>query len=328
MGSDTVLVTGSNGALGRATVAELTDAGYDVVGFDREPPGVDGVTTHRTGELLDADAVAEAVRAADAVVHLGTLADPESQPGHETYRHDATAAYNVLAAADEYGVDRVALASSIDVGGGVDRDAPTEVRYLPVDEDHPVTPRGPDARGELTVAVQAGWFARRAGAPRRIATLRFPWVATAATLSERLVHGDRTLDGLDDSADAGQDDLFAYVARTDAARALRRALEADFAGHETFNVAAADTTMETPTPELVERCYPGVPAKGLSGHDALVDCGKAARVLGWEPAVTWRDLVERDDRGVAAEWRAARRKSRVDGIPGLAGRAARTFRPG
>lgn len=330
MGSDTVLVTGSNGALGRATVAELTDAGYDVVGYDREPAGVDGVRTHRTGDLLDAGAVADAVRAADAdgIVHLGTLTDAETRPGHETYRHTVTAAYNVLAAAEEYGVERVTLASSVDVVGGVEADAATEVRYLPVDEDHPVAPRGPAALGKRTIEVQADGFARRAGAPHRVATLRFPWVATAATLRERLVHDDRTLDGLDDAADAGREDLFAYVASTDAARAIRCALEADFSGHETCNVAAADTTMATPTLELVARCFPGIPAEGLSGHDALVDCGTAARVLGWEPTVTWRDLDERDDRGVAAEWRAARRKSRVDGITGRTGQTAKTFRPG
>lgn len=289
---DTVLVTGSNGGVGGAAVAELDGAGYDVASFDREGGCPDGADRHWTGDLLEPETVAAVVREsdADAIVHLGTLPHPEGRPGHETYRSNAMTTYHVLEAAADHGIERVSLASSLNAVGGVFQEAPMAVEYLPMDEDHPVSPRDPYALGKRTIELQADGFARRVGPPTAVASFRLPFVAGPDAMRERFLEPDRTLDGIEPGAWVTRDDLFAYVGRRDAARALRRGIEADFSGHERFFLSARDTTAGTPTPELVERCYPDASVGDLDGFDALISAEKAERLLDWEPRVSWRDL--------------------------------------
>ncbi|MFB6139158.1 MAG: NAD-dependent epimerase/dehydratase family protein [Halosimplex sp.] len=121
MAIETALVTGSNGDVGRATVAELDSAGYRVASFDREGGRPEGADDHWTGDLLDPETVRAALAesGADAVAHLGTIPNPGGRPGHETYRSNAMTTYHVLEAAAEYGVERVSLASSINAVGAV-----------------------------------------------------------------------------------------------------------------------------------------------------------------------------------------------------------------
>lgn len=60
-----------------------------------------------------------------------------------TFEGDAMSAYHVLEAAASLGVDTVALASSPSALGAGSEDDPVDVRYLPVDEKHPLTPTNP-----------------------------------------------------------------------------------------------------------------------------------------------------------------------------------------
>ncbi|MFB6150527.1 MAG: NAD-dependent epimerase/dehydratase family protein [Haloarculaceae archaeon] len=299
MSSKTVLVTGSNGTVGRGVVTELSRAGYRVVSVDRDggsPPGAD---VHRRGDLLDQETVESVVgeTSPEGIIHLGTLPHPVGRSGHKTYRSNVMTTYHLLEVADDHDVEDVCIASSINALGAVFQTSPMEVEYLPVDEDHPATPRDPYALGKRTIELQAAGFGRREGSPASVATLRFPWVGTRETMWELLVDADRTLAGLGEDPHAARDDLFAYVARDDAARALRRGLEADFEGHETFFATAADTTMETPTERLVSARYPDASSREFSGTESLVDSGKARELLGWEPRTSWRELDEADSPG-------------------------------
>jgi len=69
-----VFVTGANGWIGSASVAELVAAGHEVVGLVRSDEGAAVVAalggTPRQGNLLDLDGLAEAAADADAVVHM------------------------------------------------------------------------------------------------------------------------------------------------------------------------------------------------------------------------------------------------------------------
>jgi len=290
---ETVLVTGSNGTVGAGVVEELARAGYRVVSVDREAGPPAAAETHRTADLLDPAAVERVVAESDpdAVVHLGTIPHPLDRPGHETYESNAMTTYHVLEAAAEAGVERVALASSINAIGAVFQETPMEVEYLPVDEDHPVTPRDPYALGKRTIELQADGFARRVGEPSSVASFRFPFVVDAAAMRRWFFEPERTLDGIDEESRATRNDLFAYVALSDAARAIRRGIETDLGGHERFSVSAPDTTMETPTDVLLEECYPEADADDLSGRDPLVSTEKARRLLDWEPERSWRDVA-------------------------------------
>ncbi len=69
-----VFVTGANGWIGSATVAELVGAGHEVVGLVRSDEGASVVAglgaTVRRGDLVDLDGLAAAAADAEAVVHL------------------------------------------------------------------------------------------------------------------------------------------------------------------------------------------------------------------------------------------------------------------
>ena len=317
-GAETVLVTGATGGIGAAAVRAFAEAGYRVVGIDLESAEGTAADTLLTGDLLDPDVVDDAVAesGADAVVHLGTVPDPSGRPGHVTYRSNAMTSYHVLAAAANQDVDDVVLASSINAMGASFQEAPTDVRYLPVDEDHPLTPRDPYALGKQTVELQADGFARRVGAPGSVVSVRYPWVGDIEGLREKFVESDRTLDGIGPRSWASRNDLFAYVARPDAVRLLVRAVEADVEGHEVVFASAPDTSMATSSERLARECYPDADVGKLSGTDPLVDCSKARDLLGWEAQIRWRDLAS--DANVAAEWQAARRHrlSDADAVTG------------
>jgi nucleoside-diphosphate-sugar epimerase len=315
-GTETVLVTGATGGIGSAAVRGFSEAGYRVVGIDLEDVAETAADEYRAGDLLDPDVVDAAVAesGADAVVHLGTLPNPVGRPGHVTYESNAMTTYHVLEAAANHGVEDVVVASSINAMGASFQADPMEVEYLPVDEEHLLTPRDPYALGKRTVELQADGFGRRGGPPHSIVSARYPWVGSLDGLREQFVEVDRTLEGIPDRAYATRNDLFAYIARPDAVRLLVRAVEADVGGHETVFATAADTTMATPSERLAEEYYPGAECGDLPGTTSLVDCSKARHLLGWEPRVSWRDLAS--DANVAAEWEAARQRRERGGFVG------------
>ena len=101
-----VLVTGSAGAVGRTVVRGLRDR-YLVRGLDREPTvELDDAVV---GDLGDFDTVHAALAEVDAVVHLGG----SSSGGHSwdvILHNNFIGTYNVLEAAHQRGVRRVAIA--------------------------------------------------------------------------------------------------------------------------------------------------------------------------------------------------------------------------
>jgi nucleoside-diphosphate-sugar epimerase len=85
--------------------------------------------------------------------------------------------------------------------------------------------------------------------------------------------------------------LWGYVDESHVAQSVRRALEADLSGADSFIIAAADTVMKRPSRELMAEVFPGVPvADYVEGTDTLLDIRKARAVLGYAPEFTWREL--------------------------------------
>lgn len=104
-----VLVTGGNGFIGTATVAELQFRGHEPVVFDRYgKPGTESLF----GDIRDPTAVTEAAAHVDGVIHLAgvlgtqeTIANP--RPAAET---NIFGGLNVLEACTQYGVPLVNIA--------------------------------------------------------------------------------------------------------------------------------------------------------------------------------------------------------------------------
>lgn len=293
MALSTVAVTGGNGKIGRAVLEHLGEVGYETVNVDLATDPSTVADHSLTVDLLDAGETygALAKADADAVVHMGTIPDPYGHPQHVTYRSNVQTAMHVLEASESLGLESVCLASSINALGAEHQQRPADVRYLPVDEDHPATPD--DAYGIAKHAMEgtADGFGRRPDSDLTIASVRFPWVATGAELRERFAERDRSLAGLDGvPSDSVRDVFFSYLHVADAASLARAAIEADHDGHEVFWAVAADTSSEVPTKELINEYYPDVETRmDFEGHESLVDTSKVENLLGWSPEHSWRD---------------------------------------
>jgi nucleoside-diphosphate-sugar epimerase len=84
--------------------------------------------------------------------------------------------------------------------------------------------------------------------------------------------------------------LWGYIDARDGAQAVRRALDHAGTGREIFVIANADTVMTRPSAELLAEVFPGVEVrKALGEHETLLSIDKARRLLGYEPAHSWRD---------------------------------------
>jgi len=291
MSIERVAVTGGNGTIGGAILSELADRGYETVNVSRGDRSESVADDYRSADLVDAQATTDALAAsdADAVMHMGTIPSPVDHPGHVTFESNALSAYHVLDAATELGHEAVVLPSSINVMGADYQDAPTEVSYLPVDEEHPLTPRDPYALGKQTTEALGEGFARRPDTPQ-IASLRYPWVATSDQLRSRFASQERSLASLGANP-TSRSTLFSYLHLADAASIARRAIEADFDGHEAVWAVAADTNTTVPSARLAETYYEDAPVRGdLGGYASLISTEKARQLLDWTPEYSWRDL--------------------------------------
>ncbi|UVE51493.1 NAD(P)-dependent oxidoreductase [Haloferax larsenii] len=290
---ESVVVTGGTGNIGPTVIDHLRDHGYTVTNVSRTGGSDHADHDYRVSALDPGDLMATlAAVDADAIVHLGAISTPTHDPGHRVFESNVQSTYVVLEAAAALGIDTVALASSMSaIGGGFEPD-PARIDFLPVDETHRATPSNPYGLGKYVAEETAAGFARRADAPSTIASLRFPWMPSRKEAIETFAEQDRTLDGLRESGvfHTARNTLFAYLGRDDAARLVRRAIEADFEGHEVFWAAAADTSTTIESAEIARDVYPDADVRGdLSGHESLVSTEKATRLLGWKPEWSWRD---------------------------------------
>ncbi|MWV39884.1 NAD(P)-dependent oxidoreductase [Natrialba sp. INN-245] len=288
-----IAVTGGNGKIGEAILAEFAEHGYETVNIARGKRREDVSDEFRSTDLLDAGETYGSIARsdADAVVHMGTIPGPTNHPGFRTYESNVMSAYHVLEAGHELGLESVVLPSSINAMGAAYQGAPTDVRYLPVDEDHPLTPRDPYATSKHTMEVTADGFGRLPDAPT-ISSLRYPWVATDDELREEFAEADRSLAGLEDAwHHTTRDVVFSYLHIDDAASIARLAAEGEFDGHETFWAVATDTSADVSSERLAEEYFPDASIESpLEGHETLISVDKAEERLGWTPERSWREL--------------------------------------
>ncbi|WP_396610847.1 NAD-dependent epimerase/dehydratase family protein [Haloferax sp. S1W] len=290
---ESVVVTGGTGNIGPTVIDHLRDHGYTVTNLSRSGGSDRADHDYRVSALNSGDLTATlAAVDADAVVHLGAISTPTHDPGHRVFESNVQSAYVVLESAAALDIEKVALASSMSAIGGSFEPDPARIDYLPVDEAHRATPSNPYGLGKYVAEETAAGFARRDDAPTTIASLRFPWMPSKEDARQTFAERDRTPAGLRESGvfHTVRNTLFAYLGRDDAARLVRRALEADFEGHEVFWAAAADTSTTTESAKIAREVYPDAEVRGdLSGHESLVSTAKAARLLGWNPEWSWRD---------------------------------------
>jgi nucleoside-diphosphate-sugar epimerase len=279
-----VLVTGASGKLGREAVAALRKAGHRTLSWDLRPTAEAPAVVvdcadfgHVIGALSGVDPAG--VRP-DAIVHLAAIPGPGSAPDHVVFQTNTQSTYNIFSAAARLGIDRVVWASSETILG-LPFDSPPD--FAPLDESHPDRPEWTysltKAAGELMARNFVRWRPRMS-----IASLRFSNVFTAADYAR--------LPAIQGKPDGRKMNLWGYVDARDAGEACRLAVEADFTGHETMIIAAADTLVPEPSKSLMARIFPDTPIRGdLAGNVSLLSSEKARRVIGYQPRHSWREMV-------------------------------------
>ncbi|WP_062516337.1 NAD-dependent epimerase/dehydratase family protein [Demequina gelatinilytica] len=277
-----ILVTGSEGKLGRHVVARLREDGRSVHRVDVKPlaPAHDYTRIDLTdaGQTMDVMfGVQDRFDGVDAVVHLAAVPAPGQMTDVATFHHNMAATFNVFQGARRAGVDDIVYASSETVLGLPFETPPP---YIPVDEEYDARPESHYSLVKHLEEQMAIQLCRWDPALKIIA-LRFSNVMD--------VEDYAAFPAFDADPKARRWNLWGYIDGRDGAQAVSRALDHRARGFDRFIVANADTVMSRPSAELAAAEFPAVPVtKELAEHETLLSIDKARRVLGYEPQHSWR----------------------------------------
>ncbi|WP_062303724.1 NAD-dependent epimerase/dehydratase family protein [Demequina subtropica] len=280
-----IVVTGSEGKLGRHVVARLTTDGHAVHRLDAKPlpPAMDYTRVDLTdaGQAMDAMfGVQDRYGAVDAVVHLAAVPAPGQMTDVATFHHNIAATFNVFQGARRAGIRDIVYASSETVLGLPFETPPP---YIPVDEDYDARPESHYSlvkHLEEQMAIQLC----RWDPDLKILALRFSNVMD--------VEDYAAFPGFDEDPKARRWNLWGYIDGRDGAQAVARALAYGPRGFDRFVIANADTVMSRSSAELAAAEFPEVPVtKELGVHETMLSIDKARRLLGYEPQHSWRQHV-------------------------------------
>lgn len=297
------VVTGGAGFIGGHIVELLVGEGHEVVVFDNFSTGsesnlaavADRIAVVR-GDIRDAEALGTAMDGVDYVIHQAaeiSVFRSVNEPA-VTNAVNVDGTLNVLVAAKDAGVKRVVMASSAAIYGDTGATAQNE-DFLP----DPLSPYG---ASKIAGEYYLSCFHKLYGLPT--VRLRYfnvygprqnPKSQYAAAIPKFI---DRILAGkeLHIYGDGGQTRDFVYVG--DVARANYMACSAQNAPGEAFNIATGSTvTVNELARMLVQMSGKQVevihdpPVPGDIRHSSS-DVSKARRLLGFEPAVAFREGLQ------------------------------------
>jgi UDP-glucose 4-epimerase len=273
-----VLLTGSEGRVGRAIAAALAARGHLIKRFDLT----------RGDDVMDAAAVSRAARGVDVIIHSAGIPDDDADwaIAAQTLPVNVTGTWNVLLAARERHVPRVVMLSSGKALGMLER-APDQ---LPVDDRHRGLPSLPYALSKWLAEEMCAAFTAETGVSticlRPVLVLdptRYPFLASGPELPP--------------APGAAAWHLGVWIDVDDVASAAAAAVDCPDPGHARLLLCADDIGAERPTAELVAEHLPDVPWVGPAlppdSRRALVDTSAARTLLGWAPRVTWADRATR-----------------------------------
>lgn len=170
-----VLVTGASGAIGTPVCRHLQARGHHVRGFSlEEHPDLEDQIA---GDLSDLEAVRHAVKDIDVIIHLGAY--PNNADFLQVLLEpNVRGLYHVCAAGAEAGVRRLALASSLQVISGHQKEGLIRIEDGAKPTNHyALTKVWAEDMGDMyarvhslsVINVRVGWFPRNTGEAQRLA---------------------------------------------------------------------------------------------------------------------------------------------------------------
>lgn len=270
-----ILVTGGQGRLGRAVIAQLTERDDQVVSIDRLPGASKIADVTDVGQMLDA------MRGCDAVIHCAAIPSPEAHPAKVVFSTNVIGTFAVLQAANLSGIRRVAIASSLSALGGAWAEPPHPPRYVPVDEAHPLEVEDPYGLSKIANELTAEMFHRKTG--MTIAALRFGWILST-------VEARREAEAFANDPLRNRAALWSYIDERDAARACILAIDATDYGYAVMNVIGHDTLATIPTMDAIAQFAPEVEVRGrVEGFASPFSRQRARDIIGFQAQHSWRD---------------------------------------
>jgi UDP-glucose 4-epimerase len=295
-----ILVTGGLGFIGTHTVQALLDAGEECVLVQRShaevPEGrFDAPVAVEQVDATDLDALLAVGRRhrITGIVHLaGSMPwPPSAEPPVQAAQRSLGSLFHIVQAAQEWGVGRVSLASTIGVyGGAVD---PLEG---PLTEDMPLSMRSPHLIPTFKKVSEllGGHLAQVTGI--EIVNLRIS--GTWGPLGHnpdpffpapQLVHGAARghvpdLSGVSGRMHAEDSLDLCYV--KDTGRAIALLQTAERLGHSTYNVASGHATTNAQISAAIRKVVPDADVELPAGGDtrqAWLDITRLREDTGYEP---------------------------------------------
>nr|WP_296070977.1 NAD(P)-dependent oxidoreductase [uncultured Actinoplanes sp.] len=266
-----VLVTGAAGLVGSAVLDLLAAERITATALVLDPAPSLPVDRVVVGDACDVAVVDEALRDADAVIHLAAIPRPGNDPAEEVFGRNTRATFTVLDLAGRAGVRAAAIASSYAICGLPFARRPLAMPYLPIDVHLPLQITDPYALAKRTDEATADMIHRRYG--MSVVALRLPFLGTAeGGLAEMAARYAR-------DPSRGTADVWSYLDVRDAARALLASLTPAVHGNHVVYVAAAETLAPHPTEWLLDTYHPGVPRPRFAGRSVPIDLAPARDLL-------------------------------------------------
>jgi nucleoside-diphosphate-sugar epimerase len=279
-----IVVTGSQGKIGRAAVPALRRAGHRVLGLDIVGPVENGRQARCDctdfGEVMGAlSHVDVAGGPPDAVLHLAGIPMPGISTDAKAFMVNTQSTYNIISACARLNIPRLVWASSETILGLPFDDPPA---FAPIDETHPDRPNWSYALAKQMGEKMADSFVR--------------WHPTLSILSLRFSNVFEAEDyaavpRMQARPQHRKWNLWSYVDAEDAAEACRLAIDADVSGHHRMIIAARDSLIDRPSADLMAEYYPDVPVRPAEGHASLLSSARATELIGYTPQQSWRDRV-------------------------------------
>lgn len=262
-----ILVTGANGFLGRAVIAELVGEGLTTWGTDIGNAPEGGGILYKQANIARPSEISEAIAGANVVIHAAGLAhifSPDDKKSDQFHQINCLGTENVAKAAARAGVEHFVLISSVSVYGPY-----TNGVY---DEKTPCTPVGPYAQSKYDAELRAVEIAKQTDMALTILRLATLYGEEDPGNIKRLIRGiDRGRfvwigDGINRKS---------LIYKGDAARACRMVATRPASGIRIFNVSGRPCTMReivnTIGRALGKRPLPGrVPASVALGLSRIM----------------------------------------------------------
>ncbi len=275
-----IVVTGAAGRLGRMVVQLLVDQGREVLATDQLDADDLPVEFVRC-DLVDAEAVGDILKDAEAVVHMGAIPGPLRDPPRVIFDNNVASTLNVMMSAAELGLRRVVFSSSaFGMGWAHDGNAFVPL-YLPLDEEHPMMPFEPYGLSKQVGEDIGRMIARNSDTT--VVSLRFTNVALPEVIAEFPWPAPTPENPLTLV-------MWAYAEARGVAEAHVLALDAEVEEYEAFMLAQPSSRFAEPTVDLVRSNFGDrVEIRdGVDGTASVISTEKAQRLLGWRPRFDWR----------------------------------------